>query len=89
MQLQRRTRFEQVPIKVALRVARAELKHAQAKLYSGGRMQKNPVCVECNNTNDPVTPENGVWVPDRNGVSVPVHNACAAQQAIKVATQGD
>ena len=89
MQLKTRTRFEQVPIKVALRVASAELKHVQAKLYSGGRMQKNPVCVECNNTNDPVTPENGVWVPDKNGISVPVHKVCAAQQAIRVATQGD
>jgi len=48
-------------------------------------MQENPVCVECKNMNDPVTPENGVWVPDKNGVSVPVHHGCAAQRAIKTA----
>jgi hypothetical protein len=85
MQFQKRTSFEQVPIKVALRIARAELKRAEAKPYAGGRMQKNPVCVECKNENDPVTPENGMWIPDRNGVSVPVHNGCAAQRAIRSA----
>ena len=88
MQLQKRTRFEQVPIKVALKIARAELKRTEAKPYSGGPTQKNPVCVECKNENEPVTPENGVWIPDRNGNSVPVHNDCAAQRAIRSA-KGD
>jgi hypothetical protein len=46
-------------------------------------MQNGPICVECKNENDPVAPENGVWVPDKNGISVPVHNACAAQWAIR------
>jgi hypothetical protein len=85
MQFRKRTSFEQVPIEVALKIARAELKGIEAKPNSGGRMQKNPVCVECKNENDRVTPENGVWVPDRNGVSVPVHNGCAAQRAIRSA----
>jgi hypothetical protein len=88
MQFQKRTSFEQVPIKVALKIARAELERTEVNPYSGGRMQKNPVCVECKDENDPVTPENGVWVPDKNGISVPVHNGCAAQQAIRSARTG-
>lgn len=88
MQFQKRTSFEQVPIRVALKIARAELKRTEAKPNSGGRMQKNPVCVECKNENDPVTPENGMWIPDRNGVSMPVHTGCAAQRAIRSAQAG-
>jgi hypothetical protein len=51
-------------------------------------MQHGPICVECKNVNDPVTPENGVWVPDKDGISVPVHNACAARWAIRNAEVG-
>jgi hypothetical protein len=46
-------------------------------------VQNSPICVECKNENDPVTPGNGVWVPDKNGTSVPLHNRCAAQWAIR------
>lgn len=88
MQFQKHTNFEQVPIEVALKIARAELERTEAKPFSGGRMQKEPVCVECKNDKVRVTPENGVWVPDRSGISVPVHNGCAAQRAIRSA-KGD
>lgn len=46
------------------------------------------ICAQCKRTDDPVTPENGVWVPDKNGISVPVHNACAAKWAMRNAEEG-
>jgi len=55
------------------------------RLQNRGTVLKNPVCVECKNENDPVTLQNGVWVPDRNGIAMPVHNACAARWAIRSA----
>jgi hypothetical protein len=36
------------------------------------------ICVECQDTGDPVTPENGVWLPGPDGDCVPVHNECGA-----------
>jgi hypothetical protein len=36
------------------------------------------VCAQCNFPKDPVTPENGVSVPDVNGNVVMLHSACVA-----------
>jgi hypothetical protein len=35
-------------------------------------------CVQCQRLDDPVTPENGVWIPDLDAHSVPIHNRCVA-----------
>jgi hypothetical protein len=37
------------------------------------------VCAHCKNESDPVTPENGVSVPDGDGNSVVLHNRCAGE----------
>ena len=45
----------------------------------------DPTCVECQKQDDPVTPENGVWLPDANAKSVPLHRACAARWTLRQA----
>jgi hypothetical protein len=47
--------------------------------------KSDSICVECQKLDDPVTPENGVWIPDLDGRSVPVHNCCAALRTLKQA----
>jgi len=42
-----------------------------------------PICVECENLEEPVTPENGVWVPGVDGESVPLHKQCVAAWTMK------
>jgi hypothetical protein len=46
----------------------------------------SPLCVHCQAENDAVTPDNGVWTPDVNGDTVPVHSACIQNFLIKQST---
>jgi hypothetical protein len=41
------------------------------------------ICVECEDREEPVTPENGVWVPGVDGESVPLHRQCVAAWTLK------
>jgi hypothetical protein len=46
----------------------------------------NPLCAHCQAENSAVTPDNGVWTLDVNGVTVPVHSACIQNFLIRQST---